>query len=198
MYSACSLCKTWVFLCLRRLFLCLIFSKCWLQLFWFLSALSTSKLLSLPFPPPRSGHLVTASHALSLPIHLASGGPFLICCPKQSPHGGQHQLWLVGLSTGILLLLFSCSSCPTLCNPMDCSTPGFPVLYHLLDLAQTHVHWVVDVIQPSRPLSSASASAFNLSFPRVFSNESVLCIRWPKYWSFSFCISASNEYSGIL
>ena len=54
-------------------------------------------------------------------------------------------------------------SCLTLCNPMDCSMPGFPVLRHLLELAQTHVHWVDDAIQPCHPLSSPSPSAFNLS-----------------------------------
>ena len=54
-------------------------------------------------------------------------------------------------------------SCSTLCNPMDCSTPGFPVLHHLPELAQTHVRWVSDVIQPSRPLSSPSPPALNLS-----------------------------------
>ena len=54
-------------------------------------------------------------------------------------------------------------SCPTLCNPTDCSTPGFPVLDQLLELAQTHVHWVGDAIQPSHPLSSPSPPAFNLS-----------------------------------
>ena len=63
-------------------------------------------------------------------------------------------------------LLFCCSiakSCPTLCNPMDCSTPGFPVFHYLLEFAQTPVHWVGDVIQPSRPLSPASPPAFYLS-----------------------------------
>ena len=92
-------------------------------------------------------------------------------------------------------------SCPTLCNPMDCSTPGFPVHHQLLELAQTHVHWVSDAIQPSHPLSSPSPPAFNLSQHqglRVFSNESVLCLRWPKYWSFTFSISPSNEYSGVI
>ena len=63
---------------------------------------------------------------------------------------------------------------------MDHSTPGFPVL-HLPEFAQTHFYWVVDVIQPSHPLSSPSPPAFNLSSIRVFSNESVLLIRWPKY-----------------
>ena len=54
-------------------------------------------------------------------------------------------------------------SCPTLCNPMDCSTPGFPVLHYLLEFAQTHIHWVSDAIQPSHPLSPPSPPAFNLS-----------------------------------
>ena len=53
-------------------------------------------------------------------------------------------------------------SCPTLCDPMDCSTPGFPVYHQLLELTQTHVHQVGDVIQPSHPLSSPSPPAFNL------------------------------------
>ena len=61
---------------------------------------------------------------------------------------------------------------------------------------QTHVHCVSDAIQPSHPLSYASPPAFNLSQIRVFSNESALCIRWPKYWSSSFNISPTNEYSG--
>ena len=81
---------------------------------------------------------------------------------------------------------------------MDCSTPGFPVRHQLPELTQIHVHRVGDAIQPSRPLSSPFPSAFNLSSIRVFSNESVLPIRWPKYWSFSFSISPSNEYSGLI
>ena len=81
---------------------------------------------------------------------------------------------------------------------MDCSAPGFPVHHLLLELAQTHVHWVGDAIQPSHPLSSRSPPAFIFSSIRVFSNESVLSIRWPKYWSFNFSISPSNEYSGLI
>ena len=100
-----------------------------------------------------------------------------------------------------ILFSFCCCSvsqpCPTRCNPMDCSTPCFPVLDHLLKLAQTHVHWVSDVIQPSRPLSCPSP-AFNLSSIRGFSNESDIHIRWPKYWSFSFSINPSNEYAGLV
>ena len=86
--------------------------------------------------------------------------------------------------------------CLTLCDPMDCSTPGLPVHHHLLEFAQTHVHRVGDTIQPSHSLSSPSPSIFPSI--RVFSNELVLRIRWPKYWSFSFSISPSNEYSGLI
>ena len=87
-------------------------------------------------------------------------------------------------------------SCLTLCNPMDCSTPGLSVHHQLPEPTQTHVHRFRDTIQPSHPLSSPSPPAFNLS--QVFSNESVLHIRWPKYWSFSFSISPSNEQSGLV
>ena len=76
--------------------------------------------------------------------------------------------------------------------------PGFPVHHQLLELAQIHVHRVSDAIQPSDLLLSPSPHAFNLSQHRVISNESVLHIRWPKYWSFSFSISPSNEYSGLI
>ena len=82
---------------------------------------------------------------------------------------------------------------------MDCSTPGLPVYHQLLEFTQTHVHWVGDAIQPSHPLSSLSPPVFSLSQHQgLFQNESVLCIRWPKYWSFSFSISPCNEYSGLI
>ena len=74
---------------------------------------------------------------------------------------------------------------------MEYSTPGFPVHHQLLELAQTHVHRVSDVIQPSHPLSSPSPPAPNPSQHQGFSNESTLRIRWPKYWSFSFSMSAN-------
>ena len=85
-------------------------------------------------------------------------------------------------------------SCLSLCDPMDCSTPGLPVRHQLLEFTKTHVHRTVDVIKPSYLLTSPSI------FPRIrdFSNESVFPIRWPKYWSFSFNISPSNEYSGLI
>ena len=81
---------------------------------------------------------------------------------------------------------------------MNCSTVGFPVLHHLPEFVQTHVHWVSGAIQPSHPLSSPSPLALNLSSIRVFSSELAVCIRWPKYWSFSFSVSPSNEYSGLI
>jgi len=109
---------------------------------------------------------------------------------------------LKALSSIIYLLYQSVSSvaqlCLTLCNPMDCSTPGLSVHHQLRELAQTHVHWVGDAIQPSHPLWSPSPSAFNLSQHQGLFHESVLCIRWPKYWSFSFSISPSNEYSRLI
>ena len=87
-------------------------------------------------------------------------------------------------------------SCPTFCNPMDCSMPDFPVHHQLPELAQTHVHWVSDAIQPLCHPHLLLPSVFpNI---RIFSNEWVLHIRLPKYWSFSFSISPSNVYSGLI
>ena len=88
-------------------------------------------------------------------------------------------------------------SCRTLCDAMDYSMPGFRVLHSLPELAQTHVHWVGDAIQPFHPVIPFS-SAFSLSQHQGFSNESALHIRWPKDWSFSFSISPSNKYSGLI
>ena len=82
----------------------------------------------------------------------------------------------------------------TLCNPMDCSTPGFPDHHQLLGLIQTHVYRVSDAIQPSHPLSSPSPPALNLSQHQGLFKW----VRWPKYWSFSIKISPSNEYSGLI
>ena len=88
-------------------------------------------------------------------------------------------------------------SWPTLCNTMDSSRPGLPVHLHLPELTQTHVHRVGDAMHlilyhPLLLLPSIFPSL------RVFSNESVLCIRWPKHWSFNFSISPSNEYAGLM
>ena len=91
-------------------------------------------------------------------------------------------------------------SWPTLCNPMHCSMPGSSVLYQLLEFAQIHVHWVNDAIQLSHPLLPTFPVSFTTSQLGVFSNNLAVCIRWPKYWSFSFSfsISPSNEYLGLI
>ena len=132
-------------------------------------------------------------------------------------HRAQAQLWLhscphwphvlnkpSGVSLPVVFLLelsvqFSsvAQSCPTLCDPMNCSTPGLPVHHQLPEFTQTHVHWVGDSIQPSHLLSSPSPAAIPPSI-RVFSNESTLCMRWPKYWSFSFSIIPSKEHPELI
>ena len=94
-------------------------------------------------------------------------------------------------------MISSVQSCPTLWDSMDYSMPGFPVHHQLLELTQIHVHWVIDAIQPSHPLLSPSSPTSIFPSNRLFSNESVLHIRWPKDWSFSFNICPSNEYSGL-
>ena len=81
---------------------------------------------------------------------------------------------------------------------MDCSTPGFPVHHHLLELAQIHVHQVGDAIQPSHPLSPPLLPPSIFLSIRVFSNESALRIRWPKYCSFSFSIIPSKEHQRLI
>ena len=85
-------------------------------------------------------------------------------------------------------------SFPTLCDPMNRSTPGLPVHHQLPKFTQTHVHRVSDAIQSSHPLLSPSSPTPNPSQHQCFSNESTLHIRWPKYWRFSFCITPSNEH----
>ena len=88
-------------------------------------------------------------------------------------------------------------SCLTLCNPMDCSTPGFAVHHQLPELTPTHA---IESVMPSKHLILCHPLLLLSIFPsiRVFSNESVLRIWWPKYWSFSFSISPSNEYSELI
>ena len=88
--------------------------------------------------------------------------------------------------------------CLSLCDPMNHSTPGLPVHHQLPKFTQIHVHRVGDAIQPSHPLSSFLLLPSIPPSIRVFSNESALFMRWPKYWSFSFSISPSNKYPGLI
>ena len=90
-------------------------------------------------------------------------------------------------------------SCPTLCEPMNCSTPGFPVHHQLWELAQTHLHWVSDAIQPSHPLSYHSPSAFNLSQHQYFPMSQFFTSgRCGEVLEFQLQHQSSNEYSGLI
>ena len=139
------------------------------------------------------GHL-GCSHVLSS-INSAATNMGCMCL---------FQLWFPqGVCPVVGLLGHQFSSvaqlCQTLCDPMDCSTPCFPVLHYLLEFAQTHVFWAHDAFQPSHPLLHPSPPALKIFLNiRVFSNESAHHIRWPKYWSLSFSNSHSNKYSGLI
>ena len=89
-------------------------------------------------------------------------------------------------------------SCPTLSDPMNHSMPGLPVHHQLPEMTQTHVHRVSDAIQPSHPISSLLLLPSIFPSIRVFSNESALRMRWPKYWSCSFGIGPSKEHPGLI
>ena len=110
------------------------------------------------------------------------------------------QFWISKMHFFFASVQFSSvtQSCLTLCHPMDCSTPGFPVLHHLLELLKL---MSIESVMPSKHLILCHSLLLLTSiFPSitVFSNKSALCIRWPKYWSFSFSISPSNEHSGLI
>ena len=101
--------------------------------------------------------------------------------------------WFIYQQKGPFCFCCCCSvanSCPTFCDPMNCNTPGFPVLHYLPKLAQTQVHWVGDAIQPSHPLSFPSPFAFNLSQHQGL-------FKWVKVLEFQFRVNPSNEYSGL-
>ena len=89
-------------------------------------------------------------------------------------------------------------SCPALCDPKKCSTPGLTVLQCILEFSQTQVHWVCDAIQPSHPLSPGSPTSLNLSQHESLFQWIGILISWPNYWSFSLSISPSNEYSRLI
>ena len=89
-------------------------------------------------------------------------------------------------------------SCPTLCNPVNRSMPGLPVHHQLSEFTQTHVHRAADAIHHLILCCPLLLQPSIFPSIRICSNESALCIRWPKYWNFSFNISPSNEYSGLI
>ena len=97
-----------------------------------------------------------------------------------------------------LKVLFSCSVMSDSLWPQGLSMPGLPVPPHLPKCAQVHVHCIGDAIQPSHPLTPSSPSSLNLSQHQGVSPKSAVRVRWPKYWSFSFSICRSNEYSGLI
>ena len=103
---------------------------------------------------------------------------------KNKSMGGKWSFWQIVLGQVDVVV----------CDPLDCSTPDHPVPHQLPEFAQVHVHCIDDAIQPSHPLMPSSPSA--LSFSQDISNESSVHIKWAKYWSFSFSISPSSEYSG--
>ena len=131
------------------------------------------------------------------PLFLRKGD-----CRERSSWEGMHiQIFGSRFSDFSRHMLYTLTSvaqlCPTLCDPIDCSMPGFPVHHQLLELAQTHVHPVgypitsSSVVPYSSHLQSFTASGY-------FPMSQLFCIRWPKYWSFSFSSSPSNEYSGLI
>ena len=107
----------------------------------------------------------------------------------------EEKLWQTSVSQAVSSVA---QSCLTLCDPMDCSTPGFPVHHQFPEPSQTHVHWVSDAIQPFHPLLSPSPPDFILSQHQGLFKWVIFPVRWPKYWSFSFSVSPSNEYSGLI
>ena len=140
--------------------------------------------------------------------HLHSGHPWRFIPSSELPYvisslsddciTAQHLPLLNSTSFSPVLSSVQSLSHVRLCNPMDCSTPGFPVHHQLPESALIYVHWVGNAIHHlilCRPLLLPPST-----FPSIrgFSNESFLHIRWPKYWSFSFSISPSNEYSRMI
>ena len=106
--------------------------------------------------------------------------------------------WTISTFHFSYIVVVQLLNCPTLHNPMDCSMLGLLVHHKLPEFTQTHDHWVSDAIQSSHPLSSSSTPTFNLSQHQGLFKWVVLHIRWPKFWSFHFSISSSNEYAGLI
>ena len=158
---------------------------------------------------PACGLVEDASLGPRLPLS-GSGCPLLASLSPAGDGPDQSQLALLWYSLSPLFCeqasnVFSAvqfssvsQSCLTLCNPMNCSIPGLPVHHQPPEFTQTRAQGVGDAIQPSHPLSSPSPPAPSPSSISVFSSESTLHMRWPKYWSFSLSISPSNEHPGLI
>ena len=141
-----------------------------------------------------SAFLYMIGHLVAYNCHLLYKVTSLCKC-----HLFDQLLNLLNMNIFIQLQISSVTqSCPTLCDPMNRSMPGLPVHHQLLEFTQTHVHRVSDAIQPSHPLLSPFLLPPTPPSIRVFSNESTLCVRWPKYWSFSFSIIPSKEHPGLI
>ena len=148
----------------------------------------------LPFPFPQD----------LLNPGIEPGSPALQAdsLPSEPPNFLHVFSWLDSSFLLMLNVVVVQSLSQSLCNPMDHNTPGFPFLHYFLEFAQTHVYKTNScLLIPSSRLILYCSLLFLLSiFPsiKVFSNKLALCIRWPKYWSFSFSISPSNKYSGLI
>ena len=132
-------------------------------------------------------------HQTCAPLHWEHG--VFTAGPPGKPY---VYCWILYKWKHIVYLLLFSRSVVSDCDPMDRSRPGFPVLHHLLEFAPTHVHLDIDAIQPSHPLSLLLLLPPIFPSIRVFSSGSELFIRWLKYWSSSFSISLSKEYSGLI
>ena len=153
-----------------------------------------------------SAHLYT-THRFHAHFHTINILNFTILFPRYTLNSSREEQFMdsyIRLSglTALIQIWYQFSSvaqsCLILCDPMDCSTPGLPVHHQLPEFTQTHAHWAV---MPSNHLILCRPLLLLPSiFPsiRIFSNESALHIRWPKYWSFSFIISPSNEHPGLI
>ena len=149
-----------------------------------LTAVSGHKKLENPVGPLHNMGLNMRSH---LPVDLCS----CRCCSAARAvllESSDPKLWTQG-NCGYRGLIINCcsvaQSCLTLCDPVDCSTPGFPVLHYLVEFAQIHVYWVGDAIQPLHSLSSPSPPAFNLYQHQGLSQRVSYSNQVPKYWSFA-------------
>ena len=132
-------------------------------------------------------------------IHCSCPGlpqPPLLWCPSSNDQFS--LITYTSFSTRSLPSNTPFNSVQPFCDAMDCSTPGFPVQHQLPKLTKARVHRVRDVIQSSHPIGPLLLPPSVFPSIRVFSNESVLRIRWPKHWSFSFTFSASSENSGLI